>query len=330
VPKTVFRASLLLTASLVFSLPATAEVKVAVSIKPIHSIVSSVMKGVGIPKLIIDGANSPHTYVLKPTDAETLEQANLVIWVGETLEPALKKPVNTFAADAAVLTLLNTRDLKRWETREENIFGETHVEEAGEHADEDDHEDENSKVEGKSITAVKANNGVDSRNTDPHIWLNPDNAKTMAKTIAEVVSRLDPENAKTYMANVDALSKEIDGLTSEIEASLKDQKPNFVVFHDAYQYFEKKFGVKSGGVIAIHPENPPGAKAISEIRDLIKSKAVSCVYSEPQFDPKLVEVIMEGTAAKTGVLDPLGSTLEPGADLYFALLRNLANSIKTC
>jgi zinc transport system substrate-binding protein len=304
-----------------------AEIKVAVSIKPVHSIVAAVMKGVGEPSLIIDGANSPHTYVMKPSDAEMLEKAQAVIWVGEALEPSLEKPIEALSGSAKVLSLMETKSIKTLDTREGNIFGEDHEE--GEHAGEQANEHAGEE-HAKKPAGDEHDHDHDSSKTDAHIWLDPENAKVMAVSIADFLAEIDAANGQTYKANAQALAKDFDVLSAEITSTLKGSDNSFVVFHDAYQYFEKRFAVASKGAIAIHPENPPGAKAISEIRDYIKDKNITCVYAEPQFDPKLVGVITEGTSAKSAVLDPLGASLNPGPDLYPTLLKTLATNLKSC
>jgi zinc transport system substrate-binding protein len=304
-----------------------AEIKVAVSIKPVHSIVAAVMKGVGEPSLIIDGANSPHTYVMKPSDAEMLEKAQAVIWVGEALEPSLEKPIEALSGSAKVLSLMETKSIKTLDIREGNIFGEDHEE--GEHAEEnaDEHAGEE---HAKKPAGDEHDHDHASSKTDAHIWLDPENAKLMAVSIADFLAEIDAANGQTYKANAQALAKDFDVLSAEITSTLKGTDNSFIVFHDAYQYFEKRFAVASKGAIAIHPENPPGAKALSEIRNYITDKKITCVYAEPQFDPKLVGVITEGTSAKSAVLDPLGASLNPGPELYPTLLKTLATSLKSC
>ena len=125
--------------------------------------------------------------------------------------------------------------------------------------------------------------------------------------------------------------KKLDALTKEIEADLKPIRDRgYVVFHDAYQYFEKRFGLSAVGSITVSPEVLPGAERVSELRDKVESLNASCVFSEPQFEPKLVKTITENTDAGTGVLDPLGANIKDGPELYFTLIRNMAKSLKDC
>jgi zinc transport system substrate-binding protein len=298
------------SAFLLSSLPSIAAVNVMASIKPVQSLVAAVTAGVGTPGVIVDGANSPHTYTLKPSDAEALSQAQVIFWIGEDLEAFLKKPLAALGDKAIKVNLMEAKGIQELSTREGNGF-DAH--------DDHDHEGEASSEAGHA-----------DHEHDPHIWLDPENAKVIVTTVAETLSKADPENASTYAANAEATRTKLDALSAEIKATLQGNKNSFIVFHDAYQYFEKRFGLQAAGAVAVHPENPPGAKGINDIRNRITDAKVSCVYTEPQFDPKLVNVIIEGTNVKTGILDPLGANLEPGPDLYFTMLRNLANGIKGC
>ncbi len=166
---------------------------------------------------------------------------------------------------------------------------------------------------------------------DPHVWLDPVNAKALVHEIEEALVEADPANAAQYEANADALTARLDALISEVEtevAGLGDQ--GFIVFHDGYHYFEDRFGLKAAGSITVSPEVMPGAERISELRATVQNAGVACVFSEPQFEPRLVATITEGTSAKSGVLDPLGAELENGPDLYFQLIGNMATSFKEC
>ncbi len=286
---------------LISSSIAQADVKVIASIKPIHSLVASVMEGVGTPQLLLEGNASPHTYTLKPNDATALEQAQVIFWVGHELEAFLEKPLDVLSTNATVVGLLKSDGLKILEVRENEEF------------EQDDHEGEHHDA------------------ADAHVWLDPENAKAMLQTIAQTLSQADVVNAEVYADNAAKAASKLDVLTSELNAQLAPVKSqNFIVFHDAYQYFETRFSLKASGAISIHPENPPGAKQIAAIQNRIKSNSIQCVFSEPQFDSKLVEVIMEGTSAKSATLDPIGAAIDAGPKQYETLMRNLAENLRGC
>lgn len=304
---------LLATTMVIHPVAAMATPQVVVSIKPIHSLVASIMKGIAEPQLILKGAGSPHTYQMKPADAEALQNADVVFWVGPELEKFLEKPIESLSSNATVVALEDAQGLTKLPMREGGAFdphddeGHDHGEEA--HAEEEDHEGEH----------------------DAHIWLNTGNAKVLAKAIAGALSQADPANAPRYSANLATLDGKLDALATELKTTvaLVKDKP-FVVFHDAYQYFEQEFGVRVAGSITVSPETLPGAARISEIHEKLKTLGASCVFAEPQFEPKLVNVVLEGTQAKSGTLDPEAATLPAGPDLYFELMRGLAGSIKDC
>jgi len=285
--------------------PAAAAPKVVASIKPIHSLVAAVMEGVGEPSLIIEGAGSPHSYSLKPSQAAALEAADVVFWVGPELEAFLAEPIETIAGSAVSVPLEEAPGLIRLAPREGGAF------QPEDHGDDDPH---------NHHAAV-----------DPHLWLDPENAKAMAREIAATLEAADPENAARYAANAEALEQRLDALVASTEARLASVKDKpFVVFHDAYQYFDKRFGLNAAGSITVNPETAPGTERVSEIHETIADLGAACVFSEPQFEPAIVQVVTEGTNARTGTLDPLGVDLDAGPKLYVDLIGNLAKSLRDC
>ena len=290
---------------------ATADVKVVASIKPVHSLVASVMQGVSEPSLLVEGAGSPHTYSLKPSQAKELQAADIVFWMSHDLEAFLENSIESIAKNAKAVSLMDSHGLMKLNFREGGAF-DAHDHGHDDHGD-DKHDD----------------HGHDE--VDPHVWLDPQNAKSLVHEIEEHLAEIDPSNAAKYEANAKAVMKKLDALTKEIEADLKPiRERGYVVFHDAYQYFEKRFGVSAVGSITVSPEVLPGAERVAELRDKVKSLNASCVFSEPQFEPKLVKTITENTDAGTGVLDPLGANIKDGPELYFTLIRNMAKSLKDC
>ena len=321
--------ALLLSTSILFgATAASAAPDVVVSIKPIHSLVAAVLEGVGEPTLIVEGAASPHTFTMKPSNARAVQQAALVFWMGPNMEAFLEKPLEALASDATVIELDEAQGLTKLPFREGGAF-EAHDhgehEEAG-HGEDHDHDHDHEEHSGETDE-----HSHDHGEFDTHLWLDPSNAKAMAVAIEKALSAADPENAKAYGANLEALSQKIDALDREIAgmvAPVKD-KP-FVVFHDAYQYFEDHYGVRVGGSITVSPEIMPGAERVREIQDRIKTLGAACVFAEPQFEPKLIQVVTEGTDARSGTLDPEGATLAAGPELYFELMRSIATSLNQC
>ena len=313
---------------------AMADIKVVTSIKPVHSLVSGVMVGVGVPSLIIDGAGSPHTYSLKPSQAKQLQDAKLVFWMGDELETFLEGPIENIAQNATAIKLIDAHGLKKIKFREGGMFDDHGHDDHDEHDHEkhDDHDDE--KHAKKEHDDHEDHDGHDDHGHgefDPHVWLDPVNAKAIVHEIEEALVKADPEHASTYEANAHKMMDKIDSLTAELREELEPvHEKGFIVFHDAYQYFEQRFDVAAIGSITVSPEVMPGAERVSELREKILELNATCVFSEPQFEPKLVETLVEGTGARTGVLDPLGATLDKGPDLYFQLIRNMASSLKKC
>ena len=314
---------------------ANADVKVVTSIKPIHSLASYVMDGVGKPDVIVDGYNSPHGFSLKPSHAKMLENADLVIWVGEDLEAFLEKPLNTIAKKAKNIEVMDLKGIKKLEFREKNIFEghddhghDEHKDEHKEHGH-DEHKDEHKEHGHDEHKEKDAHEGHHHGEHDPHVWLDPMNAKVIIKEITKQLVQLDSKNSAAYKANSKKALADIDKLTKAIKKDLnKDLR--FVVFHDAYQYFEKRFNIQVLGALTVNTDVMPGAEQLSEIREVIEHEKVNCIFSEPQFNPSIIKSIAKDTKVKTGILDPLGAKLDKGKNLYFDLLNDMASSFKGC
>ena len=334
--------------------------EVAVDIAPVHSLVSRVMEGVGVPALVIQVGASPHEYSLRPSEAKALQDADLVFWVGEGLTPWLAGSIETLAGDASVTELLEADGTVALEFREGALFeahdhdehgdehddhddhGEEHAEDddhddhGEEHADNDDHDDhsdENAEHDDHDDHSDEhaGHEGHDHGAHDPHAWLSPQNAMTWLNVIAGQLSAADPDNAGAYFANAAQGRAEIEALIGEVSATLEPVRGGrFVVFHDAYQYFEVDFDFPASGAISIGDASDPSPARIAEIQERIADEGIDCVLAEPQFNPGLVATVLDGTEAQTGILDPLGSDLEPGSAFYPQLIRNLSTSLAGC
>ena len=164
---------------------------------------------------------------------------------------------------------------------------------------------------------------------DPHIWLDPVNAKVILKEMAEHLIENDSKNEATYKSNLKKALNDIDKLTADVKAELNKSVAS-IVFHDAYQYFEERFNVNILGAFTVNTDVMPGAEQLKEIREVIEHDKVACVFSEPQFNPDIIKAVAKDMNIKTGVVDPLGATLNPGKSLYFDLIRNMSASFKGC
>ncbi len=371
--------SLSVAAVLVGGIATADSPQVAVDISPVHSLVAQVMEGIGTPDLIIQPGASPHHYNLRPSEATALQNADLVVWMGEDLAPWLADAVATLAAEAQVIELLEADNTILLEFRESALF-EAHDHDAHEdghdehghddhagHGHDDKHKDHGdghkdahaATDDGHDHDAHKGHehgehesHGHDDHKShehghddhaghgyedhahgqyDPHAWLSPDNARFWLNLIAGQLSALDPENAGTYFANATAARAELDMLADEINQILGPARGGkFVVFHDAYQYFEAAFNFPASGAISLGDASQPSAARVAEIQKRVRDESIRCVLSEPQFNPRLVATVLEGTPANTGVIDPLGADLEPGPDLYAQLIRDIATALVGC
>ncbi len=330
---------------LTFFTPANAEIKVVASIKPIHSLASYLMDGVGKPDLIVDGYASPHGFAMKPSHAKMLQNADLIFWVGEDLESFLEKPLSSIAKKAEKIELMEINGLQVLKFRERNIFDEHDDHDDHGHKKKDDHDDHGHKKkddhDDHDDHGHKKKDDHDDHDDhdgheghahgefDPHIWLDPINAKVILNEMVEHLIENDPKNEAKYKSNLTKALKDIDKLTIDVMTELSNSVSS-IVFHDAYQYFEKRFNVNILGAFTVNTDVMPGAEQLAEIREIIEHDKVACVFSEPQFNPDIIKAVAKDMNIKTGVVDPLGATLNPGKDLYFDLIRNMSASFKGC
>mgnify|MGYP006417508035 FL=1 len=318
-----------------FITPVNADVKVVASIKPLHSLASYLMDGVGKPDLIVEGYGSPHGFSMKPSHAKILQNADLIFWVGEDLEIFLEKPLSSIAKKAEKIELMEIKGLNVLKFRERNIFDKHDHDDHDDHGkkedDHDDHEhdDHDKKEEHADHDDHDGHEGHAHGEYDPHIWLDPMNAKVILNKMVEHLIENDAKNASKYKSNLKNAFKDIDKLTADVKADLSKSTAS-IVFHDAYQYFEERFDINILGAFTVNTDVMPGAEQLSEIREIIEHDKVSCIFSEPQFNPDIINAVAKDMDIKTGILDPLGATLNPGKNLYFDLIRNMSDSFKGC
>jgi zinc transport system substrate-binding protein len=295
------------------------SLQVVVTIPPIHSLAASVMEGVGEPRLLVQAASSEHTYSLRPSDARALGEATIVVRVSEALETFMNKPIESLASKANVVTLADLPGMMLLPPREGGAFEAHHHEETAAHG-EHEHEEH-----------AGARHEDGDGEYDPHLWLDTGNAALIGDQLAEAFAKAQPENAAAFRANAARLREKLTALDAELRATISSTgDARFIVFHDAYQYFEKRYDIMASGSITVSPERQPGAARLQAIRAKIADARSACLFSEPQFEPKLVSRLVEGTKAKTGTLDGLGAGLQAGPELYFVMMRNLAANLKQC
>jgi len=281
-----------------------ASPQVVVSIKPIHSLVANIMTGAGTPLLLVKGGGSPHGYALRPSEASALHDARLIVWVGPELESFLEKPLKSLGSGTQQLRLAESMQGLLLPVRKGGRWEKLHNHDHAEHGSHPEKE------------------------FDPHLWLGTAQAKRIAEVTVDALCEIDPDNRDLYRANGANLQQRLDTLQTRLDKQLAPVADiPYIVFHDAYQYFERSFNLKAVGSVTISPERRPGIKRILEIRSSIKQLGARCVFSEPQFEPRLVATVLEGTGAATGILDPIGAELPDGPDTYFVLMQNLADAL---
>lgn len=315
--------------------------KVATDILPVQSIVAAVMQGVGEPGVILPPGADPHAYSMRPSDAQLLSDADLVVWVGPDLTHWLAEPIDALATRAVKLELADAPGIETLPVRADGPFeahvhgdGEDHDHDHGaaEGHDHDDHDHDDHDHDGAHDHEHGHEHGHDHGEArDGHLWLDPANAAAAAADVARALAELDPGNAATYGANADRFAAEMGELTSEVREELRPLhgKP-FIVFHDAYQYFEHAFDLPAAGSIALQDGVEPGPARVAAIREKVGAGGIVCAFTEPEFSPKLVATITEGASVATGTLDHLGATIDAGPALYPDLIRGLARDFAAC
>jgi len=296
------------------ALPAAAEApKVVASIQPIHSLVASVMKGVAEPGLVVSGAQSEHTYALKPSDARAIQAARVVVLVDENYETFLAKPLKNRKDSLDVIALADLPGARVLPTRKGGLWEE-----------DDDHDDHKG---GKDHDHHGHHHGA----VDGHVWLDPDNARLLVTAVADRLAEIDPANSAAYQANAKDTIARLQTLDTQMKerlAAVADRP--FVVFHDAYQYVEKRYGLSAAGSITVDPDRPPSAKRLAALRDRLRAAGAACVFREPQFPAPIVRTLADASGAREGVLDPQGADIPPGPDQYFTLMTRMADSLTSC
>lgn len=318
-------------------------IRVVTDIAPVHSLVARVMAGAGEPELLLRGGESPHDFAMRPSNAKALQSADAVIWMGPPLIPGLEQNLATLADQARILDLSEAQGIERLMFREEALFEaddhddhEAHDdhdkdhddgkhEHGDDHGDHDDHDNHDDHADAHDTHG----HDHDHDGLDPHMWLDPENAQVWLGVIAGELASLDPENAALYEENATAAQAELAAVTAQIEERLSPVRSQpYVVFHDAYQYFEHRFELNAAGSILISDASAPSAARLDAIRDRIQEADIVCVFSEPQFDDRVVQAVAEGI--RTAQLDPTGFDLDNGADLYPQLLLKLTDAFVDC
>ena len=286
-------------------------ISVVASIKPIHSLVAAVMGDIGTPHLLLEAPSSAHHFTLKPSQARSLQAADIVFWVGPTMEQPLTKALATLAPQAQTLPLIESAGLVLI-----NFDKVTPAHEKHDHEKHDKH-DEHAKHDDHLI--------------NPHIWLDPQNAKIMLGVIAARLAKADPENASTYAANADSMAARLAILETDITSQLASYSAaKFLVLHDAHVYFERRFGLRNYGAITTEPDVMPTASRVKALRDELREHRFDCIFTEPFLGQKAVALIAEGSKVSIGTLDPIASNLPAGAQLYPDLLMSYAKALQSC
>ncbi|MCY4151076.1 MAG: zinc ABC transporter substrate-binding protein [Aestuariivita sp.] len=352
-----------------------APLKIITDIPPVHSLVSMVTDGVVVPDLLLPPGASPHDFSLRPSDAQKIQDSNLLIWMGPDLVAWLADTKESLAPQARSIELIAIDGITQHSYRDKVIFStlapdehdnddhghkqdehghDDHAHEHGhekheheehgheEHKHEDDehqhgneehsHDDHGHEEHTKEAEAHgHGHHDHDHDGVDIHAWLDPFNARVWVSTLAATLSEIDPDNAEIYATNAERARADL----LELEKALSDRFQqtgalSFAVYHDAYQYFERRFGVEAVGAILAPDATPPSPRRVAELRDLVKREQIACVFTEPQFNPGLVNSVFESENVQILEIDPLGANIPAGKELYPTLLRNMAATMSQC
>ena len=323
-----------------FSKVSASETKGVIStIQPINALVTAVVGDTGKTISIVPADMTPHDFKLKPSDAKKLQDGNLIFYVSSHLESNIVKFFENLPKNVKTINLMEEsginhlpiRDNEAWE-RHDHDDHDKHGKKHDDHDDHDKHGKKHDDHDDHDKHGKKHDDHDDHQmEEDVHIWLSPDNAIKIVKKINKELNLFFPENKKIYDQNSKKIIKKISSLKKEIAKELAPIKNKpFIVFHDAYQYFEKTFGLNAVGSVALEGDIASSPKQISFIKDKIIKSNASCVFQEPQFDSKLVKMVVEDTNAQIGTLDPLGVGVTSNENFYLQLLKNMSKSLKEC
>jgi len=279
--------------------------EIAVSIKPLHSLVTGVAGNTAKPYLLVAGNSSPHGFKFKPSQLVVLSTAKIIFYIDEDFETFMENALNSIPKSVKKVAVAKRGRVQFLPLRKGGAW-------------------EKEKHDGH-------NHGHDHGSNDMHVWLDPKNAVRMAKGIVRALSKVFPENKEIYRSNARKLVGSISKADQELENYFgKGKTRPFIVFHDAYQYFEKRYGLEGVGSITFDPHDFPSSKRLREVRKKLRTTKAACVFKEPQFSDRLVKTVVQGTSAKIVSLDPLGNSIKAGPEMYLSLIRQTRDSFTQC
>jgi len=269
--------------------------QVLATIKPLHSLASAVTLGVSEPVLLLDGNTSPHLFQVKPSHIRSVENADVIVWAGEGVERFLPPMISKFNDDAQVLAMADHAGVKY-------LARDKHSEHDHEHG------------------AV-----------DYHLWLDPANAIGLVNALADELARLDPGNGAQYQGNAINFVHQLTSTTEEIKITLSEaQGKHYLIYHDSLQYLEKAFGLGEAIIVAPQPQVQAGGRRLRALHDALSEDQIGCLISEPQFRSPVVATLAEDLGVQPATIDPLGTDLTSGADLYSQWLLGVATTLADC
>ena len=299
-----------LSAALWGSATQAANAAVVASLKPLGFIASAIADGVTDTEVLLPDGASEHDYSLRPSDVKRLQGADLVVWIGPEMEAFMEKSAKNIPNEKQV-TIAQLKDVKPLlmkgadDDDDDHGHGDAHGEKSDEHHHHGDY--------------------------NMHLWLSPEIARASAVAIHEKLVELMPQSRAKLDANLKDFEAQLASTETQVGNELAPLKgKGYFVFHDAYGYFEKQFGLTPLGHFTVNPEIQPGAQRLHEIRTQLVEQKATCVFAEPQFRPAVVESVARGTSVRMGTLDPLGTNIKLGKTSYSEFLNQLANQYASC
>jgi zinc transport system substrate-binding protein len=293
---------------------------VVATIKPVHSLAAGVMQGVAEPLRLLPETASPHSYALRPSEARALAQADLVFWIGPGLETFLTGTLDGLPEPAYRRPLIETPGLDTLPIRRGGLWGEGH--DHG-HDHRHTHGDEGPGHEGHD-------HGDATGEIDPHLWLDPRNARALVAEMARVLSAVDPQNAERYRSNATTMDASLAALEDELAPLRSLGERPFVVYHDAFQYLEHRFGLRALGALIASPGVGAGVRRVQGLRAEMRSTGVLCVFAEPQFAERQLGPLLDADGVRLARLDPMGVGLADGPEAYAGMMRGLRDALLGC
>lgn len=309
---------------------------IVTSLKPIELLVRAVATEQTRITTLVPANASPHTYQMRPSERKALANADLIFWVGPSMETFLERLLTGNEFRDRALALAPT-DLSA-STEEHHDEQDDH---GGGHQDHDEHEKHAKAEAGHGEHHDEGSNehpGQDAHDAhdhgegdDPHIWLDPALALAMVERIHEKLSQLPGADQTALDRNLAEFRSGLARTEQRIQTQLgKMKEVSIFTYHDAFSRFAEHYGLNIAGVMTLSPERSPGARHLADVQDKLTRAGNPCLLTEPQFNRKWWQSITADIDLTMSTWDPLAADIPADAEGYLKFQQHLADAVTAC